>query len=401
MITDIKEINQNEVKLPDTITLKWKFLAFSMFLIGAILSVISFSNSITGFYFSYLVAFVFWLTFMLGGLFFVLVQHITKAGWSVTVRRIAETIAGTAPLFVGFFIPVVLGLKYLYPWVSTEHIASDEALIKKVKYLNPTFFLLRSAGYLLVWSLISFLMRKYSSKQDTDGDLSWTRKLQRLSPGFTILFAVSLTFASFDWIMSLNPHWYSTIFGVYFFAGSALAVFSIMSIIGVQLHKNPETKSFISVEHLHDLGKFLFGFTVFWAYIAFSQFFLIWYANIPEETIFYMVRWKYGWSLVSLSLLFGQFVIQFIFLLPRTSKRTPWMLLLASIWVIVFHWIDIYWLIMPNFTERHGFTTISDLGPTFLMGGFVVLFGIFLIRRKSIFAIKDPRLAESLKFENI
>ena len=241
------------------------------------------------FFFSYLVAFCYFLSLAIGGLFFVIVQFATRAGWSVVVRRVAEHLMSTLPLFVPLFIPIAIGLHELYHWTHAEAVSTDPLLTAKSPYLNERGFYFRAAAYFAVWVTLARLFHARSIKQDSSGDVGLTKKMQVLSGPAIALFAFTVTFAAFDWIMSLDPHWYSTMFGPYFFAGAVVSEFALLAVLHILLQRAGGFGQ-VNAEHYHDLGKLLFGFTVFWAYIAFSQFMLIWYSNIPEETLWYAHR---------------------------------------------------------------------------------------------------------------
>src|SRR6185295_5494135 len=238
-------------------------------------------------------------------------------------RRLAENVTATFPLFALLFVPVVLGMGRLFPWSSGA--AEHEGLLRGTEgFLNPPFFLIRAAVYLLSWIALSLFFLRASRRQDETGDVATTLRLIRISAPALFVFAITVTFAAVDWIMSLDPHhWYSTIFGVYFFAGSLVAIFAFLAILGAVLRRGGLMTSTLTIEHLHDLGKLLFAFTVFWAYIGFSQYFLIWYGNIPEETTFFRHRLVGSWSAVSFLLAAGHFVVPFFFFMPRTIKRKP------------------------------------------------------------------------------
>ena len=279
------------------------------------------------FYFSYLTAFAYFLSIALGGLFFVLIQFATRAGWSVVVRRIAEQVMATLPVFAILFIPVIFGMHDLYHWTHAELYDPtsdqyDKILAGKQGYLNESFFLIRAGVYFVVWIALSQYFLKKSLSQDESGDKGITAQLQKWSALGLALYAMTQTFAAFDWLMSLDPHWYSTMYGVYFFAGGFVAIFAVLAIFTIRLSTPDGVLNGIATEeHFHDLGKLLFGFTVFWAYIAFSQYFLIWYSNIPEETLFYKHRMESGWMNVSIFLMIGHFAVPFFLLMSRHMKR--------------------------------------------------------------------------------
>jgi len=358
--------------------------------------------------FSYLWAFEVMLCIAQGALGFVLIQHAVRAGWSTVIRRIAETASMTLPIFVVLLIPIVtLGMHELYPW--SHH--TDEILEKKRWFLSTPFFLGRAALYLAIWCFLSWFMYSNSVKQDSATDAGEIKKLTHkmwfiAAPGLA-LYALSQSFAAIDWLMSLQPHWYSTIFGVYIFAASILAFFCFVTLVSMGLQNAGVLKQAITVEHFHDMGKFVYGFTVFWTYIAFSQFILIWYANIPEETEFYLVRLEGGWNWVSYALPVAHFFVPFLFMLSRHIKRNRMALAAACGWMLFMHLVDLYWLVLPNYGthgegEHHAHLAVSWLDFAALIGmagAFFAAFGYFLNKNKVV-CINDPRLEESLAHEN-
>src|SRR6185295_12200415 len=341
------------------------------------------------FAFAYLMGFLTVLTMALGSTFFVLLQHLTGAGWSVTVRRASEFFVAGAIILPLLALPNLLDLGDLYPWWrhphganlaytqehgpapaagelgqpraagasrrgqnDPEHAQREATLEKKLGYLQPTFFFLRAGIYLLVWAWLSTRLFRYSTKQDENGDPSWTVKLQRMAPVATILFAFSLNFAAFDWFMSLEPNWYSTMFGVRLFATSAVLSFALNILLTLGLRRAGISKDAIHVEHFHDLGKLLFGFLVFWAYISFGEFFLIWYAAIPEETMYFHRRWDSdSWRMVSISLVVVKFIIPFFLILSRNAKRNLVLLGLGAGCIVALHLVEMYYWVMPYFQE--------------------------------------------------
>lgn len=364
-------------------------------------------------YGSYLVSFLFFLTIALGGMFFVLIHFATRAGWGIVVRRLAEYAMGTMPIFVILAIPIFLGggLYALYHhWLPNPHHGHGHVLDAIVKgksgFLNLGFFWVRAALYFAVWILISRWYLKKSLEQDKVGGIAITRKLQYWSPVSIIAFAFSTTFATFDWIMSIDPHWYSTIIGVYFFAGCVIAIYSTLSLFAIILKKQGLAKNIITSEHAHDMGKMVFGFVVFWAYIAFSQFMLIWYANIPEETQWYYYRSHGEWYGLSLALAVGHFVIPFFFIMSRHIKRNTIAMVFATLWVLFFHLVDLYWLIMPTlYHGAHKHFRLVDL--IYLVTSFIGIGCLFIamitwrMQHTNLIPIKDPRLLESISFENV
>jgi hypothetical protein len=348
---------------------------------------------------AWLVAFVYFLTIALGCLYFVLIHTAMQGAWGVVVRRVAEAAASTLPAFALLFLPIAFGLSDLYPWASA---APDDALARwKRPYLNESFFLARSAAYFVVWSAAAVWFSRLSRRQDAGTDESIAARLRRWSGPLLIPVGLANTFAAFDWLMSLEPRWYSTIFGVYTFAGSLLAGFAFLALAAVVLRRSGLLVSAVSAEHLHDLGKLLFAFTSFWAYIAFSQYFLIWYANIPEETVWYHERLSGNWQAASVLLAIGHFALPFVFLLPRRTKRHPATLAAAAAWLLLMHLVDVYWLVLPSVQGASRRPGLADAGALLAVGGTALAALALVARRHPLVPVGDPRLAESLAFENV
>ena len=378
-----------------------------LFTIVSIVLATGSKDSAKQFFHSWLVAVVFFLCIGLGSLFFVLIHHATKAGWGVVVRRLAENLACAVPLMAVLFVPVVaLGMYDLFHWTHADAVAHDRLLQVKEPWLNETGFWLRTAIYFAVWSGLALYYRSASRRQDESGDEALSRRMARFSPVGVFLFAVTLSFAGFDWLMSLEPHWYSTMFGVYFFAGTVIAAFAALTVLTLSLDFTGHFRGVITGEHLHDLGKLLFAFTVFWAYIAFSQFFLIWYANIPEETNWFLSR-LHGtdlnpadWRPATMLLAIGHFAVPFFFLMPRTIKRNRVLLLIGALWMLAMHLWDVFWLVMPNLHREMTFSLL-DLTSLLGVGGLFIALVSWLMGRGALLPTRDPRLVESLAFENI
>ncbi len=480
------------------------------------------------FAFSYLFGFEVALSLALGSMFFVIVQHFTSAGWSVTVRRTAEFFTVGIFAMVVLFAPVFMMRNTLFPWLhpakaehaehaaepkvgttetngallqagepsgatapagaagaqgghttpagadplhvgeptgaagekhtddgsggghgdghgggqgdgrghghgvgvgapgtghggrgdhaehtgagavahhatkgDPEEIEAAEKLEAKSGYLNERDFSIRAVVYLIIWCFIAWKLFDYSVKQDTSKDPKLTVAVQRFAPVATPLFALSLTFAAFDWIMSLEPSWFSTIFGVYFFAGSVVSSYALLILVTMGLRNSGILQKEIHVEHFHDLGKLMFGFLVFWAYIGFAQFMLIWYAALPEETTFFHRRWDEGpWRWFSLALVFFHFVVPFFLVISRNTKRHLPTLRLGAAWILVMHVVDVYWLVMPNCGQA-GFA-VHWLDLTCLLGcvGAYFAVALYFMKGHSLIPVGDPRLPRALHFEN-
>ena len=351
---------------------------------------------------SYLFAFAFFLSLGLGALFFVLVSYVMRAGWSVTIRRISEDLAASLWLALPLFVPIVLGSAYLYQWAQPETVAHDPLLQHKAAYLNVPFFSIRWAVYFAVWIGLSQFFYRVSGKQDETGDPALTLRMERVSAPGILLFSITVTFASFDLLMSLDAHWFSTIFGVYFFAGCMASFFALLAIVVITIQHFGILKHSVTVEHLHDIGKLIFAFIVFWAYIAFSQYLLIWAGNLPEETGWYARRQEGDWMWASLALLVGHFALPFLFLMSKHIKRRKALLAVAALWVLAMHAFDLYWIIMPQKQFDASGRIPFHVFDLICLVGFGLLFFAATkgaMRRRSLIPEKDPRLHEALAFE--
>lgn len=338
----------------------------------------------------------YWLCISLAGVFFAALQHITGSYWSVTVRRVAESFTSFLPIALIIFAVLCFGLHELYEWTHLDVVEADKVLKEKQPYLNIPFFIIRSAILFAICFLLGGKIIKNSKQQDLSGGLDYTKQNVKLSAIFLILFSWAFTFVSFDLIMSLSPHWFSTIFGIYCWAGLFTSGLAMLVLWVVHLKKQGALQGFVNENHLHDLGALMFAFMVFWAYVAFSQFMLIWYANLPEETFFYIDRLQGGWKDVGILLILAKFALPFLLIIARFQKRNTKWLVFMSIWFLIAQYIDLYWLIFPTFYKEAPVFGWMEVG-TFL--GFAGLFLMVVSRRLSRsnpVAIKDPRLEECL-----
>jgi len=354
---------------------------------------------------SYLTAFMYFLAIGLGGLFFVILQHLVGASWSITVRRIAECVAVSIPVLAILFVPILIAVinknDTLYIWTNPATIAKDHLLEHKSAWLNPTAFAIRAVVYFAIWSVLAIYFHRSSVRQDESGDAEITVTQRVISAPAMIVFGLSLTFAAFDFVMSLTPHWYSTIFGIYFFASCAMSFMATLALLSKFVQRCGGLKTAISIEHYHDIGKLLFTFVFFWGYISFSQFMLIWYSNIPEETEFFLHRMEGGWMTVSLILIFCHFLIPFIGMLSRTSKRNRTLLLFWSIWMLTMHYVQMFWLVKHNYDTHHVAFGVLDVLCFVGVGGLFVGNILRVLGGNALTPVKEPRLAKSLAFQNI
>jgi hypothetical protein len=416
---------------------------------------------------AYLVAYAFFLSITLGGLFFVMLHHLARAGWSVTLRRLAEALAGNIGLMGVLAIPLLVGMGEIYPWASLEDwsrragvapvtvrdasASGSEVTVTfigplPVYYLSPPAFIARLVAYFLILGGLVWYLRSRSIRQDADGDPRWSRRMEWVSTPGMILLALVASFASFDLLMGLQPNWSSTIFGVYFFIGSVLAGLVTLVLLARWLQARGRLGPSVSIEHYHDLGKLAFAFVFFWGYIAFGQYLLIWYANMPEETQFYMVRQIGPWAWVSIALVVFQLLIPFLGLLSRHAKRNLKVLSFWAVWLLAAHLFDLYWIVMPNLYVRQmpaavgappgtplrkvlaellaSNQSVYELAPKYAqfmsnvaaplqplsvavvlalvagMGGLYLMSTARLLAGAALVPVGDPRLDESLAFEN-
>ncbi|MEO6054925.1 MAG: hypothetical protein ABIP97_13030 [Chthoniobacterales bacterium] len=353
----------------------------------------------TQFAFSWLFAFMFFFTMCVGGLFWQLVHYGTDAEWSVVVRRQMENMACLTPVLALLFIPLIFVRHDLWTWMTMLP-GQDVILDEKAAYLNPKFFWIRTAFYFVFFIGASFLFHWNSVAQDKNGLAKYTVRARKMTFASLPFFAVCLTFAAIDWLMSLNSHWFSTMWGVYIFAGTALSSMCVLVLIIRALDNAGYFKGVITAEHYHLMGKWMLAFTVFWAYIGFDQYMLIWYANIPEETVYFLLRNSGSWCNMNWVLVIGHFFIPFVFLLQQPLKARPRLLCVVAVWVLVMHLMDMYIIVLPVL-HRTGvdvkpldFLCVAAIGFT--------LAAVFLKRlgNTPLWPIRDPRLAQSLNTKN-
>ncbi|WP_428262873.1 hypothetical protein [Haliangium sp.] len=356
------------------------------------------------FYYSVLIGLCYCLSVAVGALFFVIIQPLTRSQWSPVVRRIAEILTTTfwpvaALLAACIIIPMLAGSAGPYHhWV---HPAPDDHILhNKHAWLNVPFFAARIGFYFAVWIGMSRYFFKKSREQDQSGDPAISERLRVASGPAIIVFALTVCFGAFDLLMSLDPHWFSTMFGVYYFAGSAVAIFSTLALIGMYLQRSGKLARSITTEHYHDIGKLMFAFVFFWSYVAFSQFMLIWYANLPEETVWFQPRMFTSWSSVSYLLLFGHFVFPFLFLLSRWTKRLRAPLAFFAVWLMFIHYVDIFWLAMPEHTPEGASFHLMDLTAVVGVAFVCIGWAARAAAKVNLIPVKDPKLAISLGFEN-
>ncbi len=369
-------------------------------LISVIACIAGYIQDPARFFRSYLVAFTFTCAIGLGAFFFVQVQFLSGSAWSVTMRRIMENLMITLPVGALLFVPLAFGLNHIYPWTNPDIVKASEGLRAKSDYLTEQFFTIRTYGYFVLWSIWIFAIYRQSVKQDGKHSVRQSLIASRWSATGLLLVVMVGTLAAYDWLMSVQPGWYSTIFGLYYLADGAVAFFAVLILICLGFRQAGVLNKEINIEHYHDLGKWLFAMTCFYTYMAFSQFLLIWYANIPDETQFYRHRMPGTWLYISLSLPFLRFFIPFFILISRPAKRNLKLLGVMAAYSLVVVYLDLYWVVMPNFytngPQIH-WLDFATLGVVVSITG-LVFWSRF--RRHAMVPEGDLRLEQSLHFEN-
>jgi hypothetical protein len=349
------------------------------------------------------VAFVYWAGIALAALIMNMAFQAGKAKWYVVARRVLETIPLSGLLFLVLFLPIVLGMGKIFPWVDPSHLEGELAHLAEHRrpYLNVPFFLVRSGVYFAVWIAVAHLLHGWSVRQDDEAGFALTQRQRRLGAGALPFVALVMTFAAFDWQMSADLHLASTIFGLYWFAGSFLSAFAVLILALHALRADGLPGALVNANHWHSLGKYLLAFTAFWAYIAFSQFLLIWIANLPEEVPWYLARGQGGWLGMAVFLIVFHFLVPFFTLLSRDLKRRPRALAFVALYLLVVHYVDVYWVMMPALQhDAHGVSPhLADLTAFVGVGGAAVAFVAWRLRGRAAVPVGDPYLQESLRYD--
>ncbi|HSW54212.1 MAG TPA: hypothetical protein VLH59_03920 [Ignavibacteriaceae bacterium] len=390
------ELTYQRKDLPSSISK----IGMTLLVVGIILGVAAFFVDHTRAVYNYLVAFTFMISIGVGALFLIALEYIVGADWSVPIRRVVEFFAAIIPLLALLVIPLLLNVGELFHWSHADAIAEDEILRAKAPYLNVTFFIIRVFILIGLWSLFYFFFIRNSKKQDTTKDQKFTTKNIRLSAIFIPVFAITITIAAVDWLMSIEPHWFSTIIGVYFFAGTVIAALAAVTLATVILKENGYLHPAMTNDHLYSLGALLFAFVNFWGYIAFSQYMLIWYADLPEETFWFLQKWEGSWAIFSIGLIIIKFLVPYIVLVSQPSKMDPKKLKFISVWLLFAHLYDLFWLVMPEMEELSGgysFSWIDLVFPIAAVGLIILVFNM-KAKRENLIPIGDPKLQRGLDF---
>jgi len=349
------------------------------------------------FFRSYLVGYMFWLGIALGSMALCMVHHMSGGAWGLVIRRIFEASSRTLPVLALLFIPIALGMHDLYPWTHADHVQHNEVLQHQSLYLNIPFFLARAMFYFAVWIVLARQLNRWSLEQDLGDVVRSTRRMQRLSGGGLVLYGLTITFASVDWVMSLNPHWYSTIFGFIFMGSQGLAALAFTIAVAVMLSRSEPMAHVYRADHFHDLGKLLLAFVMLWAYFNFSQYLIIYSGNLVEEIPYYVARTRGGWGIVALILVVFHFALPFALLLSRDLKRSGSRLMAVALGILVIRVVDLFFLVAPEF-ETQGFSIHwLDIAAPIGLGGLWLWLFLTQLRQRPLLPLRDPHLAEALE----
>jgi hypothetical protein len=383
--------------------------------VGLVLCVIGFVFDREHFFRAYLIAYLFWLSIPLGSLALMMVHHQSGGAWGMVIRRIFEAATRTLPAMALLFLPIVLGMKYLYPWTHADHVAHDAVLQHKALYLNVPFFLVRALIYFACWIGVSTALNTWSRRQD-EGDLGATRRMQVFSGAGILLYGLTVTFASVDWVMSINPHWFSTMFGFLTMGGHGLAALAFAIVVATVLWRREPMHDVFNAGHFHDLGKLMLAFVMLWAYFNFSQYLIIYSGNLVEEIPYYVNRTTHGWQYVALLLVVFHFAAPFALLLSRDLKRSANRLVLVAIAILVMRLVDFFFLVSPDFMPdgvnmhlvpppqpgeaphaSHFFVHWLDLAAPLAIGGIWVWSFLAQLVQRPLLPVRDPHLADALE----
>jgi hypothetical protein len=371
-------------------------LGWVLFLLGILICTSGYLINPRQAAFSNVVDFLFLTSIGIGALFLISLEYVAGAVWSVPMRRVNEFVAALVPFAALLAVPIFFLLPEVFKWADLKTVATDDLLQSKQPYLNINFFAIRFAVIFGILMLFFVFLTQNSRKQDATADQKYTRWNIRISGLFMPFIAFGVTLLSIDWAMSIEPHWYSTIFGVYYFSGTVIAALAAVTYIVVRLYEHGYFPN-LRQDHFYSLGALLFAFVNFWAYIAFSQFMLVWYANLPEETSWYLMRWRNGWEAVSIILILAQFWIPYFMLLSQESKMNLKRLKFVAIWLLIAHFLDMYWLVMPTYNSEVPLG-LMEIGFPFLTVGLIILVLSWKMKRHNLLPIGDPKLQRGLKF---
>ncbi|MCM3903821.1 MAG: hypothetical protein ND866_19130 [Pyrinomonadaceae bacterium] len=371
---------------------RWQQRALIVGVVFTLLFVVGAFLNRAQFFHSYLVAYLFWTGMALGSLAILLLQHLTGGGWGLVIRRVLEAATRTLPLMAVLFIPIILGAHQIYPWTHHEEMSKTPALEQKARlYLNLPFFSGRAAVYFAIWLLLVYLLSRWSREQDVTADRRFAKNMRIVSAPGLLLFVLTVTFASVDWAMSLNPEWFSTIYGLLFVIAWALSAMAFaIAVISFLTNREPMSR-IVRPNHFQDLGKLMLAFVMLWAYFAFSQFLIVWSGNLPEEIQWYLPRLRGGWGAIAVSVVFFHFAFPFLLLLSASLKRDARKLAVLAVLILVMRLIDMFWMIAPEFGHGGFHVSWMDFVAPIAMGGLWFAMFSWQLKKRPLIPINDPQ----------
>jgi hypothetical protein len=383
-----------DVAIPELADLQRRFLLAGA--LGGAVSLVGLLSNVRQFLQSYLMGYMLCLGVTLGCLALGMIHQLSGGAWGVVLRRPIGAASRVLPVMTVLFLPIALGMKSLYTWTSADLVAHSELLQHKQLYLNTPFFLVRAVIYFAVWNALAYSLSAWSLEQDRNPDPRIPRRMQQLSAGGLLLYVLTITFASFDWLMSLDPSWFSTMYGVLILGGQGLSAIAFLITIVGWLSRRPPLDRIVMPSHFHDLGNLMLAFVMLWAYFSFSQYLIIWAGNLPLEIGWYQHRLDTSWRAVGISLILFHFAVPFVLLLSRAMKREPAALVKVAAWILVVRVIDLFWLIAPEFHPQG--LTVSWLDVTLPLALGAIWLGCFFrqLRGRAILPVHDPEFDETL-----
>jgi hypothetical protein len=363
---------------------------------GLLMSLVGWFFNATQFYQSYLMAYMLCLSVTLGCLALGMVHQLSGGAWGVVIRRPIGAASRVLPVMTLLFVPVLAGMGHLYVWTHADVVAHDDVLQAKHPYLNVPFFLARTAIYFASWNVISYFLNAWSLEQDRSADPRIARKMQLLSAGGLVVYGLTITFASFDWLMSIEPHWYSTIYGVLIMGGQGLSAMAFLIVVLVWLSRRPPLDRIVVKAHFHDLGNLTLAFVMLWAYFSFSQYLIIWAGNLPQEISWYVNRLQTGWRFIGVALVLFHFTVPFVLLLSRTMKREAHLIVKVAVAILLSRLLDLFWLIAPEFHPQGITVSWLDIVLPLALGAIWLGCFIWQLRGRPILPLHDPQFGEAL-----
>lgn len=376
---------------------RYEQLAFFVGLVGLLASVAGFFINREQFFQAYLFGYLFWFGVGVGCLGLLMLNHVVGGKWGIVIRRLLEVGSANLPMMFVFILPILFGLASLYIWARPEIVAHDEVLHKKAGYLNVPFFLARTVLYFVLFSLYVYILTRLSAEQDRTGNPNLIIRMRQISAPGLIVLVLCATFAFVDWVMSLEPHWYSTIYGLMFLVGQVLQALAFVTAVLILFSKHKPLDEFLTTQHFHDLGNLVLAFTVLWAYLSFSQFLIIWAGNLPEETPWYLNRLRGGWNVVAVILILFHFAVPFVILLYREAKRRAKILLWICFAMLAIRIVDVFWVVEPGLRPAGFSLSWMDFATFLGVGGIWVAMFFRRLKSRPILPFNDPRLVGAPK----